>query len=78
MSEPMTPARAGEIHLCSQCREEGEGACELDCVMSSTCSVICRSCRESVFFSGDLSDQESEFICPSCGTFQTSRHLGRR
>jgi hypothetical protein len=78
MSQPMTSAQASELHLCSQCREEGDGACGLDCVLSRTCSIRCAECRESVFFTGNLGDQEPEFTCPSCGAVQTNRHLGRR
>lgn len=63
---PMTIEQADEKYLCKQCKEEGDGACEFDCVLSSTCSMQCPKCKKLVYFSGDLRDTPETYICPYC------------
>lgn len=72
MNKPMTTEQADEKYLCDMCKKYGHGACEFDCVLSSTCSMFCRSCDKRVFFSGDLKNTPKTYICPYCKTEQTN------
>jgi hypothetical protein len=63
---PMTSKQADEKYLCKQCQVEGYGACEFECVLSSTCSMRCPECNNTVYFSGDLRDTPKTYICPYC------------
>jgi hypothetical protein len=76
MSTPMTPAQADEKHMCPTCREGGD--CGWDCILSATCSVLCQECKQGVYFTGNLCDQDPSFVCPTCGAQQSNRHLGKR
>jgi hypothetical protein len=66
IKSPMTIEQADEKHLCKQCKEEGDGACGFDCVLSSTCSMQCPKCSRTVYFQGDLHETPKTYICPYC------------
>lgn len=78
-SKPMKIEEATLLHECSQCRDGG--SCDEhmgpgNCVYSCTCSVVCRFCKKSVYFTGDLNQQFPQYVCPYCGEDQASKHLG--
>jgi hypothetical protein len=64
MSKPMTVAEANE-RFCNHCQNEGTDGC-YNCVLGSTCSVLCPRCKKSIFFQGNLSDMPLKVDCPYC------------
>lgn len=73
MKQPMTSQEANERFACQQCREEGFGSCEWDCVLSATCSFLCKACRRANFFQGDSHNAPADFPCVHCGATVTNR-----
>jgi hypothetical protein len=70
LAEPMTTAEAVGLHQCQECRDGGN--CELDCVLSATCSIICKHCDARNWFTGDLPwEKPWTFTCIKCGTIVT-------
>lgn len=65
----LTGTQATEAYRCRQCEEEGDGACEFDCVLSVTCSLLCKGCRRAVYLPGNWADYKGfkAIICPRCG-----------
>jgi len=64
MSEPLTKQQATERFECQQCQCYGD--CGLECVASSTVSVICVRCGMPIYFGGSTYDVPDEFCCPYC------------
>ena len=72
LNKPMTTDQAIERHQCSQCRSGDP--CEMDCVESSTCSLICKHCGERNWWTGDLPwHRPWVFRCVGCGKLQEWR-----
>lgn len=65
--QPMTEARAIDKFECQACALSQEGR-DCDCVTSATCSLLCKSCGESIYFQGNFHDEDmpSRFACPYC------------
>lgn len=76
--KPMTSQEAIDRFQCEQCRTEGADPCGWDCVVSATCSLLCRSCRRTNFFPGDMHNAPAEFPCVHCGAQVINRARLRR
>lgn len=63
----MTSQEAIERFRCQQCEVEGDGACEWNCVLSSTCSLLCRKCRRAAYMQGSYNTNPKDWECPHCG-----------
>ncbi len=64
MSEALTKEQATEQFECQQCQVYGD--CQLDCVASSTVSIICVKCGSPVYFGGHHYAIPDAFACPYC------------
>lgn len=72
MNTPLTTKQANEQYECQECRLQGD--CGFNCVESTTYSVLCPTCRERVWFGGDLKDAPKEYACPYCQTKQVNQY----
>jgi len=71
-TKPMTLDEVMEDFECAFCRS-GE-PCDRDCYRDSTCSLVCRNCLNSNYFSGNLEEAPEEFDCAYCGKTMHNKH----
>ena len=78
MRTPLTTKEAVEKYQPKDCI----GDCEpcYNCLESATCSMICKSCEERIWFYGSWGDEKTPltFDCPYCGNQQSNPFSKRR
>ena len=67
MNRAMTSKEATERFECPTCKEQGSGACEFECVLSETCSLLCPACRRAAYMQGSYHNNPPVLQCPHCG-----------